>query len=328
MTVVIQYRRTGGPEVLERLDVPDPFAEPGHVTVRMESIGVNPIDWKLRSGLRGGEREFEQPRGVGADGAGIITGVGEGVDGFTPGDPVVVAGIDNDANPRAASGTYATEIAVDVSRVWARPAGVSAQQGAALGIPAGTAYQSLRSLGVGEGDSLLIHGGSGAVGQFAIQFATLMGARVTASCSEARADRVSELGATPVRYGPTLLEEVRGLGDPPSVILDCAGTEDALAASLELGVDRSRIATIVAGARASELGIRASSGGSPRPLTAQQSAWRLEAVPVALALLAAGTLSVELGAVYTLAEAGEAQEAVRSGVSGKVTLEPYQRPVP
>ncbi|GGH37949.1 quinone oxidoreductase family protein [Microbacterium album] len=313
MAKAIQYTEFGGPEVLTLNEIPDPEPGPGQVHIRVEAAGVNPIDWKLREGIRA-SAEITKPRGTGTDGAGHVVATGEGVDGFRPGDPVVFTG---------RLGAYATDIAVDADKVFGRPAGVTASQGAALGVPIGTAYQAVRSLAVRADDTLLIHGGSGSVGQAAIQFALLTGARVLATTSEARAPRVADLGADPVAYGDGLAGRVRDAApDGVTVILDCAGTDEALETSVELLEDRSRIATIVRGADAAGLGIRAFGGGSPEPLTDQQNAWRLEAVPVALALIAAGRFSVELGEHYPLERAADAQRASREGAPGKLIVVP------
>ena len=86
--------------------------------------------------------------------------------------------------------------------------------------------------------------------------------------------------------------------------------------------DRARIATIVRGADADGVGIRAFGGGSPHPLTLQELAWRREGIAVALPLLAAGAFSVEVGPSLPLAEAAEAHRLVESGVDGKVILLP------
>lgn len=313
MARAVQYSELGGPEVLGVAEVPDPVAGPGQVTVRVEAAGVNPIDSKLRRGIRPAS-PLTKPRGTGQDGAGHVTGVGEGVDGFRVGDAVVFT---------SAGGSYATDIAIDASRVTFRPPGVSAAQGAGVPIPCGTAYQALRSLGVRADDTLLIHGGSGSVGQAAIQFAVLWGARVIATTSSERADRVAGLGAEPLPYGAGLVDAVRGAApDGVTVILDCAGTDEALAQSLELLDDRSRIATIVAGPKAPDLGIRAFSGGSPEPLTESQNALRAEAIPVTLALMAAGRFSIELGERYPLERAADAQRASEEGATGKLIVVP------
>ena len=92
--------------------------------------------------------------------------------------------------------------------------------------------------------------------------------------------------------------------------------------SLALLADRSRIATLVRGRDAPGWGIRAFSGGSSVPLTAQQEAWRSEAVPVALALIGAGRFDVEIGARYALADAAKAQSDSQAGAQGKLILVP------
>lgn len=313
MTTAIAYTEFGDPDVLHEIPVPDPVPAAGEVAVRVTAAGVNPIDAKLRSGLRP-SGEITAPRRVGGDGAGVVAAVGDGVDGFRVGDAVVFAG---------ASGAYATEIVVSADRVFARPSQVSAAEGAALGIPVGTAYQTLRSLAVGAGDTLLVHGGSGAVGQALIQFAVLWGATVVATSSERRFDRVRDLGAIPVAYGEGLADRVReAVPQGATAAIDAAGTDEALHTSIELVPDRQRIATLVRGRDAAGLGIRAFSGGSPEPLTAQQQVWRAEAVPVTLALMAAGRFSVELGPSFALAHAAEAHRAIEAGVDGKITLVP------
>jgi enoyl reductase len=314
MARAIQYTEFGGPEVLTFVDIPDPEPGKGEVAVRVEAAGINPVEWKQRSALRD-TGPITSPRRPGSDAAGIVTAVGKGVEGFRVGEPVVVF---------LASGTYATDVVVPASHLQPRPPAVSAAEGAALGVPVGTAYQTVRSLAVGPGDTLLIHGGSGAVGQAAIQFARMWGAAVVATTSPRRAQRVQDLGATPVSY------ESEGLGDriraaaPQGITaaIDIAGTDEAIQSSLALVQDHGRVATLVRGADAARLGIRAFSGGSPNPLTPLELAWRAEAIPVALALMANDAFSVELGPSFPLAEAAEAQRVVESGVDGKVVLVP------
>jgi NADPH:quinone reductase-like Zn-dependent oxidoreductase len=313
MAQAITYSRLGGPEVLTLTDVEVPAPGAGDLGVRVEAAGVNPVDHKLRSGARVSE-PITAPRRLGSDAAGIVTAVGVGVEGFRPGDAVVVAG---------AVGAYATDIVVPATHAWFRPPQVSARVGAALGVPFGTAYQTLRSLAVGPTDTLLVHGGSGAVGQAVIQFAALWGATVLATTSDRRAERVRDLGATPLSYAPGLEARVRNAA-PHGVTaaIDIAGTDEALESSLALVGDRHRIVTLVRGKDADRLGIRAFLGGSPRALGARELAWRAEAMPVSLHLLATGAFSVELGPEVPLEDAAEAHRLVERGVDGKVTLLP------
>jgi len=313
MAQAIVYTEFGSPDVLTLVDIDLPPPAAGEVAIRIEAAGVNPIDAKLRSGARA-SGEITSPRRVGADAAGVVTAVGEGVEGLRVGEHVIAF---------AAPGSYATELVMPASHVVPRPPAVSAAEGAALGVPVGTAYQTLRSLTVGEGDTLLLHAGSGAVGQAVIQYAVLWGARVVATSSRRRADRVRELGATPVEYGDGLLDRVREAApDGVTVAIDAAGTDEALDVSEALVADRNRIATLVRGRDAAGRGIRAFSGGSPVPMTPQQLAWRAEAMPVTLALMAAGRFTVELGPTLPLSEAVQAHRLLEKGTDGKIVLVP------
>ena len=313
MGTAIAYTELGGPEVLTVIDIDVPAPGPGEVAVRVEAVGVNPLDLKLRAGLRPSP-PITEPSRVGSDAAGVVTAVGDGVEGYRPGDAVIVTG---------AQGAYATDLVVRAAHVVRRPEGVSAAQGAALGIPVGTAYQTVRSLAIGPDDTVLVHAASGSVGQAVVQFARLYGATVLGTTSDRRADRVAALGATTLPYGPDVVSRVRELAPQGvTVAIDLVGTDEALAQSIELVSDKTRIATLVRGADAAGLGIRAFSGGSPEPLTDQQKAWRGEAIPVAAALIAHGDFSVELGPQLPLADAAEAHRLVDAGADGKVVLLP------
>ncbi|MFJ2535099.1 quinone oxidoreductase family protein [Microbacterium maritypicum] len=314
MARAIVYTEIGSPAVLHLIEVPDPVAARGEAVVRIEAAGANPIDAKLRGGKRPSP-PITEPRPVGFDGAGVIEALGEGVDDFAVGDRVAI---------RDGHGTYSSALAIPTENLAKLPDSVTTAEGAGIGIPAGTAYQALRSLGVTEGDVLLVHGGSGAVGQAAVQFAVAWGATVIATGSPARHDQLRELGALPVAYGDGLLDRVRAAASSPvTVVLDCAGTDEAIETSLALVADRDRIATIVRGPDAASFGIRAFSGGSPVPLTAQELAWRAEALPETIALLDAGDFTIELGPQLPLAEAARAHELMESGAaSGKIILLP------
>lgn len=314
MARAIVYTELGTPDVLHLDEIPDPVAGAGEVVVHIEAAGVNPLDAKLRRGARPSP-PITTPRRVGFDGAGVVAALGEGVTGFAVGDRVAI---------RDTVGTYATALTVRVDRLARLSDGVTMAEGASLAIPVGTAYQSLRSLGVAKGDTLLVHAGSGAVGQAAVQFGVLWGATVIATCSPRRFDQVRALGGIPVAYGDGLLDRVREAAPGGvTVALDCAGTDEAIQTSLELVADRERIATIVRGPDAAEFGIRAFSGGSPTPLTEEELAWRAEAVPLAINLIEAGDFQVELGQEFPLAEAARAHELIEENAAdGKLVLVP------
>ncbi|WP_314149316.1 NADP-dependent oxidoreductase [uncultured Leifsonia sp.] len=314
MATQVQYARLGGPEVLEVVDVRDPVAPAGGVVVAVRAAGVNPIDGKLRSGVRPSP-PITEPRVPGSDAAGVVVATGDGVDGWHAGDEVVV---------RNARGAYTTHLVADASQLVRKPGPVSWEQAAAIGVPVGTAHQALISLGVGPGTTLLIHGGSGSVGRAAIQLARRLGARVVATASPANHERLRELGAHPVAYGPGLVDRLRAAAPGGyDRILDAAGTDEALGASFELVDDRHRIGTIVAGPRAAELGILAWGGGNPVPMTPAELALRDDAYPLALDLIATGEFEVDVARTFPLREAAEAARLVEGGhPGGKVLLLP------
>jgi NADPH:quinone reductase len=311
---VVRFERYGGPEVLHVVQEPTPEPGPGEVLIEVRAAGVNPVDWKVRKGLRATEPPTA-PRGLGSDAAGVVVALGESAEGFAVGDEVIVSG---------AKDAYASHLLTTPNRLTAKPAALSWEAAAGLGIPAGTAYQVLRSLNLAAGEMLLVHGGSGGVGQAAIQLARAWGARVVATASAANHERLRELGAIAVEYGPGLLERLRDAApDGYDVVLDAAGTEEAFATSLDLVADRSRIATIVDVERADELGIRAWSGSRPGYLNDAERQLRVEAIGVVAALAEEGRFEVEIAARHPLDEASAAHEFSETGhVRGKIVLLP------
>jgi NADPH:quinone reductase-like Zn-dependent oxidoreductase len=246
----------------------------------------------------------------------VIVAVGEGVDEWAVGDEVVVT---------SARGSYATHAVVPVGGLTRKPAALGWAQAAGIGIPAGTAYQAVRSLGVEQGMTVLVNAASGAVGQAAVQFARAMGARVIGTASEQNHDRLRQLGAIPVTYGEGLVERVRAISpDGVDRALDAAGTDEAIEASVELTGDPAHVGTIVRGADAPRWGILAWSGGSPIPLDAQQLAWRAEGIRVAAERAAAGEFDVEIGQTLPLERAADAQRMLEDGTAprGKLVLLP------
>lgn len=317
MATVAQYSEFGSPDVLEIVTVPTPSAPANGVVVEVRAAGVNPIDWKLLSGLRKGA-PLTEPRRIGSDAAGVIRDVGENVAEWQVGDQVIVRGAD---------GAYASHVVALPAQLTRKPDIFSWEQAAAVSVPVGTAYQALISLGVAEnssGKTLLIHAGSGGVGQAAIQFARSWGVAVVATASAENQARLSNLGAIPVVYGPGLADRVREAAPQGvDVALDAAGTDEAIATSFELVADRNQIGTVVLGARAAELGIRAWAGGSPTPLTPEELMLRRDAVDVAAELMRNGEFDIEISGRYSLADAADAlRESLTGHVRGKIVILP------
>jgi NADPH:quinone reductase len=156
---VIRVHNFGGPEVLKLEDVPDPTPGGGQVLIKVYAIGVNPVETYIRAG-RYGPKEF--PFIPGADCAGVVEAIGPGVTRLKVGDRVYSAG--------SVSGTYAEKSLCPEARVFKLPAKVSFAQGAALGIPYGTAHRALFHRAQAKaGETILVHGASGGVGLAAVQ---------------------------------------------------------------------------------------------------------------------------------------------------------------
>src|SRR6266581_6302691 len=188
----VWYERTGAaPEVLTYGEMPTPVAGPGEVRVRLEASGVNPADVGRRSG---GYRPMEFPRVIpNSDGAGIIDQVGEGVTRLKPGQRVWL--FNGQRNGRA-FGTAAEYIALAEHLVTPLPDNVSFAQGATLGIPGMTAWCCLFCDGPIAGQTVLVPGGAGAVGHYAVQLAKWGGARVIATVSsETKGEQARLAGA-------------------------------------------------------------------------------------------------------------------------------------
>jgi NADPH2:quinone reductase len=314
MARAVRFLKYGGPEVLETVQMDVPVAGDGEIVVEVRAAGVNPVDSKILAGARN-PAPITSPRGLGSDAAGVVVQVGAGVSGFEVGDEVVGHGL---------SGAFAS-VVVGASRLFTqKPASVSFDEGAAIGIPVATAYQLLKSLGVKSGETVLIHAGSGGVGQAAIQFAKLWGATVVATASPANHDRLRELGAIPVAYGDGLLERVRSAA-PQGVdaVLDAAGTREAIDVSLALVDDRSRIGEIVVAGWAAEYGVTVFSGGLPGSVGPAEIAWREESIGVVLDLLQQGKFDLEIAERYPLDRVADAMRHSASGhVRGKIVLLP------
>jgi NADPH:quinone reductase len=176
----IRVKEFGGPEVLRLEDVPELKPAASEVVVRIRAAGVNPVEAYIRAGVY--PRKPSLPYTPGTDGAGTIEATGKDAKRYAPGARVYVAG--------SLSGTYAEQALCDESSVFPLPQHVSFAQGAALGVPYGTAYRALfHRAAARPGETVLIHGASGGVGIAAVQLARAAGLRVigTAGSDKGRA---------------------------------------------------------------------------------------------------------------------------------------------
>ncbi len=318
----VWYERTGpAPEVLTYGEMPTPIAGPGEVRVRLEASGVNPADVGRRGG---GYRAMEYPRVIpNSDGAGIIDQVGDGVTRLKAGQRVWL--FNGQRNGRA-FGTAAEYIALAEHLVTPLPDNLSFAEGATLGIPGMTAWTCLYCDGPIVGQTVLVTGGAGAVGFYAIQFARKGGARVVATVGSAEQERIArEAGAE--------LVVNRREGDVAGAISAAAGGVDRI---VEVAF-AANLATSLAVLHPSGV-IAAYSSDEPEPglpfwplvllgatvrfvlvFAAQQG--HAEAIAGISAALSQGWLKSNVGRRLPLECIAEAHELVEAGGGGKVVLE-------
>ncbi len=299
----------GGPEVFRLEEVPKPQPGPGQVLVRMQAIGVNPVETYIHT--------------PGKDGAGVIEQVGADVKEFKAGDRVYTAG--------SISGTYAEFALCKTEQVHQLPANVSFAQGSAIGTPYATAYRGLfQRADAKPGETVLVHGASGGVGTAAVQLARARGLRVfgTAGSDEGR-KLAREQGAHEVfdHRAPDQFEQImeatgrRGV----DVIVE-------LLANVNLGKDLTILAN---GGRIAIIGSRGRVEINPRDAMQRDADLRglvmpntppAELASIHAALVAGlenGTLRPVIGKEFPLAEAAQAHRAVMEPRAvGKIVLLP------
>ncbi len=191
----IRYTQYGTPDVLKLVETDKPVPRDGEVLVKIHAASVNALDWHMLTAdiflVRFGEGLFKPKRSrLGADMAGVVEAVGNGVTQFKAGDAVY-----GDIEPYG-SGAFAEYAAVPATGLASMPAGVSFEEAAALPVAALTALQGLRDVGkIAAGERVLINGASGGVGTYAVQIAKAFGAEVTAVCSTRNVEQARALGA-------------------------------------------------------------------------------------------------------------------------------------
>jgi NADPH:quinone reductase-like Zn-dependent oxidoreductase len=181
----------GGPEVSHYGDFPDPSAGNGQLLVEVKAVSLNPVDYKVKRGVARLMSGSKFPRIFGSDFAGVVREAGNGVTKFKPGDRVYGVTPVIWGKP----GALAQLLAVDQKFITIIPAQISFEEAASLPIAALTALNGLRKCRVTEGKEVLINGGTGGVGHFAIQIAKAKGAVVTTTCSQGNAELARKLGA-------------------------------------------------------------------------------------------------------------------------------------
>lgn len=303
--------RFGGPEVLHLIDAPLPEPGPGDVRVRVAAAGVNPLDYKIRDGSSGlvknlGPGDF--PLVLGRECAGVVDEIGPGVEDLAIGQRVF--GMAPLTHP---GGCYAEDVVLPADCLAPSPEGVDDVVLAGTALAGLTAWVAVHDLAaVSEGETVLVHGGAGGVGQIIVQLAVAAGATVFATASAGNKGRVEAMGATHVDYRA---QDFSTATPHPDVIIDGVyfGTYGPSMDHLKEGGRLVILPSLADLAPAKERGIDVSVP------TIAPDRGRLEALA---GMLADGRLSVEVGRTLPLQDAAEAHRIVEGGhARGKLVLE-------
>jgi NADPH:quinone reductase len=299
----------GGPEALRSIEVDVPEPEHGHVTIDVRGVGMNPADAKH---IAPGQNPKLLPLSIGFEVAGVVTALGPGTElasgGGAVGDEVVVSQV---------SGGYTTAITAPASSVFAKPTALSFAEAANLVLVGTTAAELLHVSGAREGETVLLHGAAGAVGNSVLQQARQLGVRVVGTASKANFEFVARFGGTPVEYGPGLLERVKAAApEGIAAALDTVGSQEAGDVSLALVPDRKRVVTIAAAPRAKADGYIFIGASNP-----ESGPFRARARSQIIALAQRGDLVVPMAAMLPFEDAPAAFKLLTSPhPPGKIAL--------
>jgi len=315
----ILVREFGGPEVLKLEEVPIPKPAAGEVLVRIHAAGVNPYDTYMRAGTYA--RKPSLPYTPGSDGAGVVEGVGKGVEKVRPGDRVYTA--------QTLSGAYAQYALAREEQVHPLPAKIDFRQGAGLWVPYGTAYHALyHAARAHASETVLVHGASGGVGTAAVQIARAMGLTVLGTAGTPKGLEIAK------REGAHQVFDHRKAGYQAEILQATGARGVDIILEMLANVNLSHDTKLLANdGRVIVIGSRGEVNIDPRDLMLRRAsirAFTLWAITPAeeadihaglIAGLENGTLRPVVGKEVPLAEAARAhKEVLEPGATGKIVL--------
>jgi NADPH:quinone reductase-like Zn-dependent oxidoreductase len=299
----VRFDEYGGVDVLKVVDVPKPAPGPGQVLVQVKAAGINPGEAKIREGMLHAMWPATFPSGEGSDLAGIVAETGPGVTSWPAGDEVI-GFTDN----RASQAEYAL---VEEKNLISRPAGVPWPVAGALFVAGVTAYAAVRAVAPTGGDTVVVSGAAGGVGSIAVQLARLAGATVIGLASPANHEWLAGHGVIPVAYGDGVADRIRQAAGKVDAFIDTFGA-DYVELALELGVEPSRVDTIVRFDAVQQYGVKAegSAAGASASVLAELAG-----------LVADGKLEVPVAATFPLDQVRDAFRRLAEGhILGKIVL--------
>lgn len=306
MMDAMQIQAFGEPEVLRLQKIPVPVPREGEILLKIRAASVNPVDYKIRSGKYPAVQSDKLPYTLGRDASGDVEACGIGVTNFVKGDPLYAfVGIER--------GCYAEYVIVKENEVSRKPATLDYLAAAAVPLAGLTAWQGLfRYGGLQSGQRVLIHGGSGGVGHFAIQFAKAKGAHVITTVSGKNVEFAQRLGADEVIDYKN--QRFENQAHDIDVVFDLIGgeTEDRSWGILKKGGILVSTLTLPSQEKAKALGVRAVR------YTAETSSSELGEIA---GLIDAGKVKPTLSKTFPLNEAVSALQLVEQGhTQGKLVL--------
>jgi NADPH:quinone reductase-like Zn-dependent oxidoreductase len=313
--------------VLRYEDVPDPAPAAGEVLIRLHAASLNHLDVWVRKGLP----SVPKPRTLGADGAGVVEALGEGVEGFEPGQRVVInPGVTHNGGRvtvigEHTDGTHAELIAVPATNVYRLPDDLSFEEAAAFPLVFETAYRMLvTKAGLREGEWVLVWGIGGGVATAAFQVAKALGGRViVTSSSDAKLERAGELGAD------VTVNHVSG--DVKAAVIEATGGRGADVVVEHVGEATWRTSQDVASQGGRIVVCGATTGPNP-PAALHRIWWKELAIlgssmgttedfEAAYELIKDGRATVVVDSTFPLAETRAAHERLEAGEQfGKIVL--------
>lgn len=304
----IRIHEYGGPEVLSIDEVPMPEPGKDEVLVRVHATSVNPVDWKIREGLRKEKFPSKLPLTIGWDVSGVVEQVGEKVSNFRKGDEVY-----GRPDPTK-NGAYAEYIVVKASLLSIKPLGIGHTEAAAVPLAGLTAWQGLFDHGLlKEGQKVLIHAAAGGVGSYAVQFAKSKGAYVIGTASDQDIEFLKRLGADEViDYN---MESFETRLNDIDLVLDTIGGDTQLK-SIEVLKPDGRLITTLAAEFVTEA----------KAKNVHLIAYVVQSIPAQLAEIAkmidAGKVKPIIDQVLPFTDARKAHMSIEEGhTRGKIVLQ-------
>ena len=300
MSKVYVFNEYGGAENQELIDREVPRPGPGELGVRVHAAGVNPLDWKLRSGAAGRSRTL--PVALGEEAAGTITAVGENVEGFAVGDKVL-------GLVAPGAGGYAEDTLLLAESTVSKPEEISFTDAAVISVAGATAYAGTHQVELEAGQSLLINGAGGGVGLMAAQIGRVHKFQVVGVGSQDKRDLIESTGATFVASGEGLAERVREvLPEGVDLVFDLVGGQ-ALRTVAPLAKDPSLV-------------VSAADAGTVEELGGQVLRRTPEMIGKITSVIQYGLVDPTVLTTYPLSQAGGAVAQVEDGhTRGKIVLE-------